>query len=258
MSEVFKLRTVLAASGRWPRRKLRRSRDVAFFEDRSIALDDTIPLGPEWTSFTFRGDRMRARVGAPACCVLNKPVGAVTSRRSDTEDPTVFDALPANIAARVEPVGRLDRDTHGVLLFTEDGQLLHRLTHPRRKVLRVYRVHTREQVSDAEAEALRSGHITLADGHVPKPSFVKAAGAATSWIVGLTEGKYHEVRRMFAAVGALVVELQRVAYADIGLDGLAAAESRAITGEELVQLYEIVGLPAPGAVLHVEVLSGES
>lgn len=258
MSQTFKLRAVLAASGRWPRRKLRRSRDVAFFAGTPVALDERIELGSDWVDFTFRGERMRAAVAEPLCYALNKPIGVVTSRRSDTEDETVFDLLDPDVARRVEPVGRLDRDTHGLLLFTEDGQLLHRLTHPKREVLRVYRVHLQSRPEPSRVDALRAAEVALADGHVPRPVFIEPDGAPTAWTIGLTEGKYHEVRRMFAAVGAPVTELQRVSYGSVELADLPDGEARSIAGEALAELYRSVALPLPEPVLHVEVVDAEA
>ena len=147
---------------------------------------------------------------------------------------------------------RRDRDTHGVLLFTQDGQLLHRLTHPKRKVLRTYVAHLRRPIDAAARESLLNGEVVLDDGHCPKPTFVDPQDPREVVRVGLIEGKYHEVRRMFAALGSPVVELSRVDYAGVTVDGLADGESRRIVGPELDGLYRLVGLKAPEASLHVE------
>ena len=256
MTETIKLRTVLAASGRWSRRKLRRSRDVAFFDAGTIALEESVTLSEDWTPFTFRGEKMRARVAAPLCLVLNKPVDSITSRRPDADVPSVFEFLDPAAADRVEPVGRLDRDTHGVLLFTEDGQLLHRLTHPKRKVLRTYVAHLSEPLEDKAAEALRGGRVELDDGHIPRPVFVEASDSSSVVRVGLTEGKYHEVRRMFAAVGSPVAELRRTDYAGITVEGLPDGAWRRIDGSELERLYALVGSVVPEGSLYVELVDG--
>jgi 16S rRNA pseudouridine516 synthase len=149
----------------------------------------------------------------------------------------------------------LDRETHGVLLFTGDGQLLHRLTHPKRKVLRTYLAHVSVPLSDEGRQTLLDGEVLLNDGHVPAPTFVDVEEGGTEVCLGLTEGKYHEVRRMLAAVGSPVVELQRLNYAGVTVAGLAPGQSRRIDGDELTRIYELVGLELPDSVLQVEVVN---
>lgn len=256
MPERIRVRAIIVATGLWSRRKLRRNKDVAFFDGEARSLDEDVELGEDWTDLTFRGDRIRARVTAPPLAVLHKPVDSITSRKSDTGSPVVFAFLDPAIVDDVEPVGRLDRETHGVLLFTADGQLLHRLTHPKRKVLRTYLAHVSEPLSGEGRQTLLDGEVLLNDGHVPAPTFVDVDDDGTEVCLGLTEGKYHEVRRMLAAVGSPVVELQRLNYAGVTVAGLGPGESRRIDGEELERIYKLVGLDQPDPVLQVEVLSG--
>ncbi len=256
MSEKLKVRAIIVATGLWSRRKLRRNKDVVSFGEFSRALDEEVELTDEWTDLTFRGDQIRARVAAPPLAVLHKPVDTITSRKSDTGCPTVFAFLDPLIVDDVEPVGRLDRETHGVLLFTADGQLLHRLTHPKRKVLRTYFANVSSPLTEEGRQTLLDGKVVLNDGHVPTPTFVDLEEDGMEVCLGLTEGKYHEVRRMLAAVGAPVVELRRLNYAGVTVAGLAAGESRRIGGEELSRIYDLVGLGQPDPVLHVEVLNG--
>jgi pseudouridine synthase len=256
MPEKIKVRAIIVATGLWSRRKLRRNKDVVFFDGAARALEEDLMLGEDWTELTFRGDRIRARVTAPPLAVLHKPVDSITSRKSDTGSPTVFEYLDPRIVDDVQPVGRLDRETHGVLLFTADGQLLHRLTHPKRKVLRTYVANVSPALTETGRQTLLNGDVELNDGHVPTPAFVDLEDGGTVVRLGLTEGKYHEVRRMLAAVDAPVIELRRVDYAGVTVDGLKAGESRQIDGVELERIYELVGLDQPDPMLQVEVVDG--
>lgn len=194
-------------------------------------------------------DPVRARVvvdgrrvgdGTPRVVLaFHKPVGAVTTRVDPGGRPTVYDAL-GEVGAWVFPVGRLDRDTSGLLILTNDHRLGERLTSPNHHVPKTY--HARVAgVPDAEAlRALREG-LPLADGVVTRPAKVRALGTtrgreerASTWLeIVLTEGKNRQVRRMCAAVGHDVLELVRVRIGRLGLGDLAPGEWRPLGPAEL-------------------------
>ena len=153
-----------------------------------------------------------------ALVLLNKPAGYECSKRP-RHHPSVLSLLPAPLRARgVQPIGRLDQDTTGVLLLTDDGALIHRLTSPKHHVPKVYEVTTKHPVSESQVQALLAG-VVLDDEVLP----VRAAACAVSAEYGLqltlTEGKYHQVKRMLAAAGNRVQALHRSAFGRVTIPG---------------------------------------
>jgi 23S rRNA pseudouridine2605 synthase len=160
--------------------------------------------------------------------LLHKPAGVVTTASDPQGRPTVV-ALVGH-ESRVVPVGRLDVDTTGALLLTNDGPLAHRLAHPRYGVDKVYEVETWKEPNDEALRALAEG-VELEDG-ITAPARVRRLGAARFELV-LHEGRNRQVRRMCEAVGHRVRRLHRSVYAGVGLDGLAPGEWRELTPDEL-------------------------
>jgi 16S rRNA pseudouridine516 synthase len=155
--------------------------------------------------------------------LLHKPIGYTCS----TKDPgrVVYDLLPPRFRLRdpvLSTVGRLDRDTSGLLLLTDDGALLHRLTSPKHKLPKVYEVTARHPVSDAQIERLLAG-VTLADDPRPAQAVACERTAERALRLTLTEGRYHQVKRMLAAVGNRVDALHRSAFGPVTLDPDALA-----------------------------------
>jgi pseudouridine synthase len=192
-----------------------------------LAIDSALPLGPVPHTGRWNGTLSLAWWwGPPPLVAMHKPVGVVTSRSPDGGHPTVFSLLPTWVAdGGLQPVGRLDVETSGLLLLTADGPLLQRLTHPRRAVARHYEVGTRTPPPAAAVEAMRTGALPLRDGHVPQVTTLDVAAAPDSeglwWSqVVVTEGRYHEVRRMFAAMEAPVQVLRRIRLGPLVLDTL--------------------------------------
>jgi 16S rRNA pseudouridine516 synthase len=154
-----------------------------------------------------------------ALVLLHKPAGYECSQKPK-HHPSVLALLPPPLRTRgVQPVGRLDADTTGVLLLTDDGALIHRLTSPKHHVPKVYEVHCKHALDAAQVEQLLRG-VVLDDDPAP----VRAAAAErvepTHLRLTLTEGKYHQVKRMVAAVGNRVEALHRSAFGALALDGL--------------------------------------
>jgi len=158
---------------------------------------------------------------ARALLMLHKPAGYECSRKP-RHHPSVLSLLPAPLRARgVQPVGRLDEDTTGLLLLTDDGALIHRLTSPKHHVPKVYEIGTRHAVDEAQVARLLAG-VVLDDSPAPVRAAACEATGETSLRLTLTEGKYHQVKRMLAAVGNRVETLHRSRIGSLALPaGLA-------------------------------------
>ena len=170
-----------------------------------------------------------------AYVLLHKPAGVVTTARDPQGRPTVVDLV--DHASRVVPVGRLDADTTGALLLTNDGELAHRLAHPRYGVEKTYEADVAGEPSDEAIRALAEG-IELDDGPTA-PAKARRLGPSRVELV-LHEGRKHQVKRMLAAVGHPVVQLHRSRYGGLTLDGLGPGESRELTGPEVDSLRRLV------------------
>jgi 23S rRNA pseudouridine2605 synthase len=166
-----------------------------------------------------------------AYVLLNKPAGVVTTMSDPQGRPTVVDLV--RHASRVVPVGRLDADTTGALLLTNDGDLAHTLAHPRYEVDKVYEVECWKQPTDAELQRLRDG-VELDDGPT-RPAEVRRLDGARIELT-IHEGRNRQVKRMFEAVGHRVRRLHRSRYAGLMLDGLAPGEWRELGADEAHQL----------------------
>ncbi|MDX6514361.1 MAG: rRNA synthase [Gaiellaceae bacterium] len=173
---------------------------------------------------------------ALAYVLLHKPAGAVTTASDPEGRRTVVDLVARE--GRVVPVGRLDVDTTGALLLTNDGQLAHRLAHPRYEVEKVYEAEL-EGEPDAEALRLLAEGVELEDG-LTAPAQVRVLGRRRIELI-LHEGRNRQVKRMCAAVGFPVVRLRRPRYAGLELTGLAPGEWRELTRDEVAALRELVG-----------------
>ena len=177
----------------------------------------------------------------------HKPAGEVCSRNDPEGRPTVFYALPRPHAGRWVSVGRLDINTSGLLLFTTDGELAHRLMHPSHEIEREYAVRLLGEVSMEMLERLIKG-VQLEDGMARFTAIEDAGGSgANHWFhVIIKEGRNREVRRLWESQGLTVSRLSRVRYGPIILERkLRAGKSRPLTYKELKQLYASAGLKPP-------------
>jgi 23S rRNA pseudouridine2605 synthase len=191
---------------------------------------------------TFVSSRDRVEVDRQAVepqpltyVLLHKPAGVLTTARDPQGRRTVVDLVEHS--THVVPVGRLDADTTGALLLMNDGELAHRLAHPRYEVEKVYEAEVEGEPSEEALGRLRSG-IELEDGPTA-PSEVRRLGPSTVEL-SLHEGRKHQVKRMLAAVGHPVARLHRSRYAGLTLEGLASGESRELTGLEVETLRRLV------------------
>ena len=169
---------------------------------------------------------------------LHKPKGYTTTRHDPHARRTVFDLLPK--IPGLHPVGRLDRDSEGLLLLTNDGDLTHRLTHPRHKVAKRYLVHLERPVGPKDQEAFREG--ILLDGKKTLPAELTPLEDPTWAEVVLKEGRFHQIKRMFRARGNRVLRLKRLALGPLELGDLPPGKARPLTEAEEKALYAAVGL----------------
>jgi len=176
-------------------------------------------------------DRRRLELQQLAYVLLHKPAGAVTTARDPQGRRTVVDLV--DHPARVVPVGRLDADTTGALLLTNDGELAHRLAHPRYEVDKAYEATVEGDPSDDALRALERG-VELDDGPTA-PAVARRLGRARIELT-IHEGRTHQVKRMLEAVGHPVLRLHRSRYAHLSLDGLAVGQWRELTRAEVEEL----------------------
>jgi 23S rRNA pseudouridine2605 synthase len=195
-----------------------------------VVLDPALDVG--------EGDEVRvdgSLVGAEEREVwaVNKPAGVVSTAREPGKRPAVVELVDS--PARLYPVGRLDVDSTGLMLLTNDGELANRLTHPRYEVRKTYRVRLRRPPSDADLRRLASG-VQLDDGPTA-PAEVRRLGECEIEIV-LREGRNRQVRRMAEAIGNDVVALRRVRFGPVELGGLAVGKARRLSEAEVALLWE--------------------
>ena len=200
--------------------------------DGKVEKDNSKKIDPDRQVVTLDGEILGGK--RRLVVMLNKPAGFVTA----TEDPverTVMELLPETMKhLELKPVGRLDKATEGLLLFTNDGDLLHRLISPKKEVPKVYYAKHEGTASAEDVEAFEKG-ITLRDGTVCLPARLEPLGAGES-LVTVCEGKYHQVRRMMASRGMTVLYLERRQEGALVLGDLPRGQVRELTEEEVSTL----------------------
>lgn len=236
MERIDKL---LSATGRWSRKEVKELvRQGRVLIDGKAVLRPEEKADPATVCLTVDG-------GAVDCSLfvyvmLHKPAGLL-SATEDKNQPTVLDLLPPELRRRgLFPVGRLDKDTTGLLLLTDDGGLAHALLSPRKHVDKVYRAEVEGHVDSEDAAALAAG-MTLGDGTVCLPAGLEPVGDGSACLVTLREGKYHQVKRMLAARGKPVISLHRLSMGPLLLDkGLKPGQWRFLTPQERAELCGLV------------------
>ncbi len=208
----------------------------------AVMIDDVVVrdakqhVNPETQTVTLNGEVIEYKEWI--YLMMNKPSGVV-SATEDSVDETVIDLLELEDQVYEPfPVGRLDKDTEGLLLITNDGQLAHRLLSPKKHVPKTYFAVIDQEVTEADVEAFAQG-VVLDDGYRTKPGELKIlkSGIRSDIKLTITEGKFHQVKRMFAAVGKRVVYLQRISMGPLELDEtLEPGEYRELTDEEVEKL----------------------
>ena len=237
---LLRLNKALAQAGFGSRRAVEQIvRDGRVELNGEIVLDLGRRVDPERDRLAVDGSRVvldtRRRYW-----LLNKPSGVVTTAADERGRPTVVELVPDD--PRVYPVGRLDLDTEGLLLLTNDGDLAHRLMHPSYGVQRRYLAEVEQLPHGALARLTRG--VELEDGfaRADKARIVARSGRRQMVEVVMVEGRNREVRRLLDAVGAPVKRLVRTALGPLRLTGLAPGEHRQLTRDELRDVYKAVGL----------------
>lgn len=235
-----RLDKLLAGTGKWSRREVKALvRQGLVRVDGRLAASAEDKLDPAATVVTVAGETIS--LCRFTYVMLHKPAGVLTATE-DRKQPTVLDLLPPELRRiGLAPVGRLDKDTEGLLLLTNDGELAHRLLSPKYHVEKRYLARVDGELSAADAEAFARG-MTLGDGLECLPAGLEVLPDRVC-IVTLREGKFHQVKRMLAARGAPVLYLKRLSMGPLTLDdSLAAGAYRLLRAEEILALYRACGL----------------
>ncbi|MDO8606297.1 MAG: pseudouridine synthase [Phaeospirillum sp.] len=192
---------------------------------------------PDHTQIRLDGEGLDPAPGM--VLMLHKPFGYTCS----TSDPgrVIYELLPERFGRRnpvLAPVGRLDRDSTGLLLMTDDGPLLHRITAPRSHVPKTYEATLARPLTGDEAEIFASGTLMLRSETTPLAPAVLVATEPCKARITIVEGRYHQIKRMFAAVGNHVEQLHRCTVGGLGLGDLAPGKWRLLTPADLAGLFE--------------------
>ena len=235
-----RLDKLLAGTGKWSRREVKTLvRQGLVRVDGRLAASAEDKLDPAVAVVTVAGETVALH--RFTYVLLHKPAGVLTATE-DRKQPTVLDLLPPELRRiGLAPVGRLDKDTEGLLLLTNDGELAHRLLSPKYHVDKRYLARVDGELSAADTEAFARG-MTLGDGLECLPAGLELL-PGHACIVTLREGKFHQVKRMLAARGAPVLYLKRLSMGPLTLDdSLAAGAYRLLRAEEILALYRACGL----------------
>ncbi len=190
-------------------------------------------IDPETDIVEYRGKRIQPRINEKRRYImLNKPRGYVTTANDEKGRPTVIQ-LTAGVGSRIYPVGRLDMDSEGLLLLTDDGELANQLTHPRHEIPKIYHVTLSTALTKEQLATLRAP-MEL-DGYRLQPVTVKKLAPDTVQM-NLYEGRNRQIRRMCEAAGLKVIRLQRIAIGDLGLGDLPLGKWRELTPDEVEYL----------------------
>jgi len=168
---------------------------------------------------------------------LNKPKGYITTRKDPYSRKTVYELLPDDLRKKAYPVGRLDRNTTGLLFFTNDGDFANKIMHPTKKIAKIYKVLINGKIRSSDLQKLENG--VKIGGVITQPVTVKIIeelDSRTRLQISLKEGRYRQVRRMFSALGYEVVSLKRIAIGNINLKGIKLGQYRYLTKKEVVSL----------------------
>ncbi len=189
---------------------------------------------------TVSGKALRNRENPKSYFMLYKPRGYVTTMKDEGDRRCITD-LTKGITQRVFPVGRLDKESEGLLILTNDGELSLRLTHPSKHFPKTYRVTVSGEVTQAEIKKLTEG-VTLDDGYKTEPCIIKSSkrdDGKTVMYITITEGKNRQIRRMLETINAEVLILKRISYGNLTLSGVGVGKYRVLTPEEIRYLKSL-------------------
>ena len=202
--------------------------------DGVAAGSPSMQIDPETSAVDYLGERVVYR--KYTYIMLNKPEGVV-SATEDGRDKTVLDLLPEKLRRlNLFPCGRLDKNTVGLMLLTDNGELAHRLLAPKSHVAKSYFFEAEREISDEDKIALEHG-VYIAGGYLTKPSVLTLDAGRKSGVITITEGKYHQIKLMLEAVENKITHLGRITFGPLALDGsLASGEWRFLTDAEILEL----------------------
>jgi len=236
-----RLQVILSHSGVSSRRSA-----VEIIESGRVTVNGTV-VRERGFSVDTRKDKValdgrRLKLESKLYYLLNKPSGCVTTLSDEKGRRTVMDYM-GNLSGRIYPIGRLDRDTEGVLLLTNDGELANRLSHPRYGVKKVYIAELENPLEQDDIDKLEKGVYLKGIKTSPcKVHVIKKSTGAMTIKLELHEGRKRQVKLMIAKVGSRVKKLKRISYAGIHAEGLALGHSRALTADEIKMLKSTVFL----------------
>ncbi len=243
--EKIYLHLAIAQSGYCSRRKAEK-----LVREGRIKVNKETILSPEYKinsakdTISINGFKIRAEE-EKVYFLLNKPEDVLSAVSDERGEKTVIDLLPGSLGIRIYPVGRLDKDTTGLLILTNDGQLAFRLTHPKFKIIKTYSVFCEGRIEKRDLLKLERG--LEIDGKKTLPAKIKnlrfdRPKNRTSLLIEIYEGRKRQVKRMFLEIGRPVLNLKRIKYAGLSLGKLKKGEFRPLGKREIAYLKEKTGL----------------
>ncbi len=240
MAEKVRLHKFIAAAGLASRRAAEKMIDAGRIKVNGETITTAgFTIDPQADSVELDNNPIQAKT-VKQYILLYKPKGILTTVSDPFGRRTVMELLPRQ---DIFPVGRLDLDTEGLLLLTDDGELTYRLTHPRFKVKKKYRACVKGIPSEEKLKPLREG-VTLEEGTLApaEVNMIEQHGRNSVLFITIHEGKKRQVKRMCSAIGHPVISLKRVEFAFLTLKGLKPGEWRALTAEEVNKLLHLAGI----------------
>lgn len=233
----MRLDKFLSTTGKASRTEAKKAiRAKAVTINGSVAKSADMQIDPNKDEIIFLGEKVVYREFT--YIMMNKPEGVV-SATDDGKDKTVIDLLSQKIKTdKLFPCGRLDKNTLGLILITDNGDLAHELLSPRSHVKKSYKFKSADPISNEDVILFEKG-MTLADGYVTKPAKIELFANRTEGIITLDEGKYHQIKRMLGALNNKIIYLERITFGPLSLDEkLDRGEWRFLTEEEITLLKE--------------------
>lgn len=233
---MHRLDKLLCNSGRWTRKEAKALLNQGRVSVNGLRVTDGNLKFPVTCAIAVAGEQLESSL--PLWIMLHKPQGCVSAREDKLHD-TVMDLLPPHYQKRgLFPVGRLDKDTEGLLLLTEDGETAHNLLSPTKHVAKRYYLEVDGQLSQHHIDTVASG-MTLGDGFQCMPGKLEILPESHQGYITLTQGKYHQIKRMMSKLGTPVTYLKRLSMGNITLDpDLTLGQWRVLTLEEIVTLSQ--------------------
>lgn len=227
----MRLDKFLSTTGTCSRTEAKKAiRAKAVTVNNTVAKSGDMQIDPNIDKISFYGEDIIYR--EHTYIMMNKPDGVV-SATDDGKDKTVIELLPESIQSnKLFPCGRLDKNTLGLILITDDGDLAHELLSPKSHVSKIYKFKSADPISIADEELFEKG-ITLADGYRTMPAKIELTDSRDEGYITLKEGKYHQIKRMLGALNNKIIYLERISFGPLTLDkALNRGEWRYLTEEE--------------------------